>query len=312
MFNKKLLHNCIKLDKLDREILHSLLDNCRESDRQIGTEIGISGAAVRSRVEKMIKNRTIENFTLKIEPSVLGYNLLHIVVTGQDIDEILKQVELIGDPFLVVPCVGGITVCGIVVKENVSQKIELAKNLMKDVRLLAIFEAENPGIRSDLTKTDIDVIDQLLKNPRIKIDDLAKRTKLSTKTIARSLKKLQNDKAIQFTLVYDPAKFGPYIPFAVLVWVDGNLDETVKLLKREFSESFLSKPFLAKNQVILFFYSNNIFELDNITQQIRKVKGISSADLFIPKKISFPQKWVTNAVKAAKTSEKLHLAYQTN
>ncbi|MGQ0605403.1 MAG: Lrp/AsnC family transcriptional regulator [Candidatus Nitrosotenuis sp.] len=300
------------MDKSDVEILHALLDNCRESDRQIGTKIGISGAAVKTRIEKMIQNQMIESFALKIEPSVLGYNLLYVVVTGQNIDEILKQVELVGDPFLVVPCVGGITVCGIVVKENVSQKIELAKNLMKNVRLLSIFEAENPGIRSDLTKTDIDIIGQLLRNPRIKIEDLAKKARLSTKTIARSLKKLQNDEAIQFTLIYDPAKFGQYIPFAVLVWVDEDLNEAVKLLRKEFSESFLQKPFLAKNQVVLFLHSNNIFELDNITQRIRNVKGVVSADLFIPKKINFPQKWVTNAIKAAKTSEKLHLAYQTN
>lgn len=312
MFNKKLVPNYSKLDKSDVAILHHLLDNCRESDRQIGTKIGISGAAVKSRIDKMIKNQTIENFTLKIEPPVLGYNILYIVTTGQDINEILKQVELVGEPFLLVPCVGGVTVCGIVVRENVSQKIELAKSLMKDVRLLSIFEAENPGVRSDLTKTDVDIIDQLLKEPRMKIEDLAKKTKLSTKTIARSLKKLQSDEAIQFTTIYDPSKFGQYIPFAVLVWIDGNLDETIKSLKRGFSDSFLQKPFLAKNQVVLFLFSNNIFELDNITQKIRKVKGVASADLFIPKKISFPQKWVTNAIKAAKASEKLHLAYQTN
>jgi len=300
-----------KLDKLDLQILHSLLDNCRESDRQIGGKLGISGASVKSRIEKMIKNGTIENFALKIEPQVLGYNVLYIVVTGQDIDEILKQVELVGEPFFVVPCVGGITVCAIVVKKNVSQKIELAKNLMRDVRLLSIFEAENHGIRSDLTKTDVEIIGELLRNPRSKIDDIAKKTKLSTKTIARSLKKLQNDEAIQFTLVYDPSKFGQYIPFAVLVWVEGNMNETLKLLKKEFSSSFLEKPFIAKNQIVLFLHSNNIFELDNITQQVRKVKGVSSADLFIPKKIAFPQKWVTNTIKASKSSTKLHLSYQT-
>lgn len=312
MFNKKIISNRIKLDKLDLEIMHCLLDNCRESDRQIGTKIGISGAAVKSRVEKMIKNHTIENFVLKIEPPVLGHNLIYIVTTGQDIDEILKQVGLIGEPFLVVPCVGGITVCGIVVKENVPQKIELAKNLMKNARLVSIFEAENPGIRSDITKTDIDIISHLIKDPRIKIEDLAKKTKLSTKTIARTLKKLQNDEAIQFTLVYDPVKLDQYIPFAVLVWVEKNLNETVKLLKKEFSESFLEKPFLAKNQVVLFCYSNNIFELDTITQKIRNVKGVSSADLFIPKEIRFPQKWITDAIKAAKSSDRLHLMYQTN
>ena len=309
MFNKKLVPNCSKLDKLDVEILHALLDNCRDSDRQIGTKIGISGAAVKSRIAKMQKSKLIEEFTLKIEPPVFGYNLLYIVVTGQNMNEILKQVELIGEPFLVVPIVGGITVCGIVVKENVSQKIELAKNLMKDVRLLSIFEAENPGVRSDLTRTDVDIISELLKDPRAKIDDLAKKTKLSTKTITRSLQKLQNDEAIQFTLIYDPTKFSQYIPFVVLAWVTGDFAETLKSLKKEFAKSFLSKPFLSKNQIVLFLYSNNIFELDSITQKVRTIKGVGSADLFIPKKITFPQEWIVNAIKEARASERLHLAY---
>jgi DNA-binding Lrp family transcriptional regulator len=106
------------LDKLDLKILSRLLDNCRESDRQIGSKIGISGTSVKSRIEKMLKNKTIENFALKIEPQILGYNVLYIVTTGQDLGEILKQVELIGEPFFVVPCVGGVTVCAIVVREN--------------------------------------------------------------------------------------------------------------------------------------------------------------------------------------------------
>ncbi|MFN3653879.1 MAG: AsnC family transcriptional regulator [Candidatus Nitrosotenuis sp.] len=300
------------MDKLDLKILTALLDNCRESDRQIGSKIGISGASVKSRIEKMLKNKTIESFALKIEPPVLGYNVLYIVTTGQDIDEILKQVELIGEPFFVVPCVGGITVCAIVLKENVLQKIELVKNLMREVRILSIFEAENPGIRSDLTKTDLEIISHLLKNPRTRIDELSKKTNLSTKTIARSLKKLQNDEAIQFTLIYDPVKFGQYIPFAVLVWVQGNMQETLEQLKKEFSSFFLQKPFLAKNQIVLFLHSDNIFELDNITQQIRQVKGVASADLFIPKKIAFPQRWVDNAIKAARASTRLHLVYQTH
>lgn len=301
----------IKLDKLDLKILSTLLDNCRESDRQIGHKIGISGTAVKARIKKMMQSGIIENFTLKIEPTVLGYNVLYIVTTGQNLDEILKQVELIGEPFFVVPCVGGITVCSIVVKENVEQKINLAKNLMRDVRILSIFEAENPGIRSDLTKTDLEIINHLLKNPRIKIEELARLTKFSTKTVTRSIKKLQNDEAILFTLIYEPSKFGQFIPFAVLVWVKRNLNETLKKLTGEFSDSFLQKPFIAKNQIVLFLYSNNIFELDNITQKISEIEGVASADLFIPKKISLPQKWVIDTIKAAKSSQKLHLMYQT-
>lgn len=297
------------MDSLDLKILSRLLDNCREPDRQIGNKIGISGNAVRARVKRMIKDKVIEYFALKIEPPVLGYNVLYVVTTGQDINKILKQVELVGEPFFVVPCVGGVTVCAIVVKEDVQQKIEIVKNLMRDVRILSIFEAENPGIRSDLTKTDLEIINHLMKDPQLKIEDLSRLSKLSTKTIGRSLKKLQDDEAIQFTLVYDPTKFGQYIPFAVLVWVKGNLNETLSQLKKNFADMFLQKPFIAKNQIVLFFHSNNIFELDNITQRIRGVKGVATADLFIPRHIAFPQKWVSKTISSARASNKLHLVY---
>jgi len=301
-----------KMDKLDMKILNMLLDNCRESDRQIGKIIGISGGAVKSRIQKMIDNKVIEKFTLKIEPPILGYNLFYVVVTGENKDDILKQVKLIGDPFLVVPCVGGITVCGIVVKENVEQKIELAKNLMRDVRVLSIFNAENPGISSDLTRTDLEIIEKLLQNPRAKIDDIARATNFSTKTITRSIEKLQNDDAILFSLLYDPEKLSGYVPYAILVWVENDLKKILKTLEKKFSNSFLQKPFIAKNQIVLFMYSDNIFKLDELTQNVRDVDGVKFADLFIPKEINLPTKWISDSIKLSKSSKKLHLVYQTH
>ncbi len=292
------------------QILSRLLNNCRESDRQIGKNIGVSGGAVKSRIGKMLKNKIIEYFALKIEPPVLGYGVIYIVVTGKDLEDILQQVKLIGEPFFVVPCVGGITVCSIVVIENVQQKIELAKNLMKDVRVLTIFEAENPGVNSNLTKTDLHIINELMKDPRQKIESIAKSTNLSTKTITRSIEKLQNDDAVQFTLIYNPTKIKGYIPHAILTWINGDLKKTLEILKNEFSEHFMQIPFVAKNQIVLFMYSDNIFKLDELTQNVRKMPGINSADLFIPKKIALPQKWIKDAILEAKKSPALHLLYQ--
>ena len=71
-------------------------------------------------------------------------------------------------------------------------------------------------------------------------------------------------------------------------------------------------PFIAKNQIVLFMYSDNIFKLDDITQRVRETSGVDSADLFIPKKIIFPQKWIQNAIFEANKSPTLHLMYQTN
>ncbi len=300
------------MDKLDMKILSILLDNCREPDRQIGKKIGITGGAVKSRIQRMEKNGVIEKFTLKIEPPVLGYNLFYVVVTGQNQEDVLKQASLVGEPFLVVPCVGGITVCGIVVTENIEQKINLAKNLMKDVRVLSIFQAENIGIPTNFTRTDLEIIEKLIKNPRIKIEDLAKLTKLSTKTVTRALEKFHKDNAIVFTLIYDPVKLSGYIPYAIIVGVKENLEEILVNLKKKFSGSFLQKPFLAKNQIVLFMYSDDIFKLDHLTQKVRETKGVVTADLFIPKKITFPIKWVIDAINSSKSSKKLHLLYQTH
>jgi len=296
-----------KTDNLDLKILSSLLNNCRESDRQIGQKIGLSGVAVKSRIEKMLKSKLIEKFTLKIEPHLLGYNVIYLVTTGQDVNEIVKQVKLVGEPFFIVPCVGGISACGIVVKGEVEQKIAIIKNLLKQVRILNIFEAEDAGMESNLTKTDLDVIEQLLKDPREQIDVVAKNVKISSKTVARSIEKLQENTAFQFTLTYDPAKIKPYISHAVLCVVNGNIENLLKTLEKQFEDHFMQIPFIAKNQIALFLYSEDIFEMDEMVQKASSVENVVAVENFMPKKISLPQDWIRIGIKENRKSERLHL-----
>ena len=300
------------MDNLDMNILNRLLNNCRKSDRQIGIELGISGGAVRVRIKKMEKRGIIEEFFIKVEPPVLGYGVLYFVVSGENINEILEQVSLVGEPYFVAPCVGGITVCSVVVKEKLEQKISLANKLMKDIRVLSIFEAENPGFSSNLTKTDLEILEELIKEPRQKIEKIAKNTKMSTKTITRCIDKLQENDGIQFTLVYDPKKIVDFIPHAILVWIEGDLKETLENMNKTFYESYLQIPFIAKNQIVLFMYSDNVFKMDELTQKVRNIKNVKSADLFIPKKISFYMEWLKNTINDFKKAPKLHLTYQTN
>ncbi len=300
------------MDNLDIKILSRLLNNCRESDRQIGKELEISGGSVRTRIQKMEDAQIIEKFIIKVDPPVLGLGVMYIVVSGQNINEILDQTSLVGKPFFVVPCVGGVVVCGIVVKENLGEKIEIAKKLMKGLRVLSIFEAENPGFNSNLTKTDLEILEELMKNPRQKMESISKKINLSTKTVTRCIEKLNENEGIQFTLVYDPTKIKGFIPHAVLAWIDGDLKETLKKMEKKFSDSYLQIPFIAKNQIVLFLYSKDIYNMDNLTQKVRNMDNVKSADLFIPKKILFLHKWLELAIAESKNSSTLHLLYQTN
>ena len=83
-------------------------------------------------------------------------------------------------------------------------------------------------------------------------------------------------------------------------------------MNKIFSKSYLQIPFIAKNQIVLFMYSENIFKMDELTQKVRNVENVKSADLFIPKKISFYIDWLEKAIEDFKKSSKLHLTYQTN
>jgi len=300
------------MDNFDIKILSKLLNNCRESDRQIGMDIGMSGGAVNARICRMQKIELIKKFFIKVEPPVLGYGVLYFVISGENIKEILEQVSLVGEPHFVAPCIGGITVCSIIVKENLEQKIELAKKLMKDLKVLSIFEAENPGFKTNLTKTDLEILDELIKDPRQKIETIANNTKMSTKTITRCIEKLQKNEGIQFTTIYDPKKIKKFIPYAIITWIKSDLKGTLEKMNKEFSNSYLQIPFIAKNQIVLFMYSNNIYKMDELTQKVRNIKNIKSADLFIPKKISFYDKWLKKTILDFKKSSKLHLTYQTN
>jgi DNA-binding Lrp family transcriptional regulator len=293
------------------KILSRLLNNCRKPDRQIGRELGISGGAVGTRINKMEKLGIIEKFCLKVEPPLLGLNMFYIVVNTQNQKEIIKNVKLAGMPFTIVPCVGGNTVIGVVVKEDMKQKIELLEKLMQNVRVMSVFEADNKIITHNLTRTDLEILNQLTNNPRKKIEQLSKDTKLSTKTINRGLEKLQNNESIQFTLVFDPSKIEGFIFYAVVAITQEDIPQMLKKFEKEFSDNYLMTPFLAKNQIVLFMYSESIFKMDEMTEKIAKVEGTITTELFIPKKIDMPEKWLEKRLETLTKSQTLHIA-QTN
>ncbi len=290
------------------KILSKLLNNCRKSDRQIGMELGISGGAVGIRISKMEKLGVIEKFCLKVEPPLLGLNMFYIVVNTQNQKEIIRNVKLAGMPFTIVPCVGGNTVIGVVVKEEMEQKIVLLKKLMQDVRVMSVFEANNTRISHNLTRTDLEILNQLIENPRKKIEQLSKDTKLSTKTINRGLEKLQNNELIQFTLIFDPSKIEGFLCYAVVAITQEDIPQMLKKFEKEFSEDYLMTPFLAKNQIVLFLYSESIFKMDVMTERVAKVEGIITTELFIPKKIDMPSMWLEKTLETLTKSQRLHIS----
>jgi len=296
-----------KLDNYDMKILGILTIDCRTPDRQIGKKVGLSGVAVKYRIIKMVRSGVIQNFTMKVEPPSLGYGVIYLVVPSDDESALVKKLKLVGEPFFVVPCLGDITACGIVIEKDVEQKTELVKNLISNARIVLTLDPKESEFRADLTKTDFKILEQLLKNPREKIDSISKSTKLSAKTVTRSIEKFEANPAIQFTIIYDPRKLEKFVAFALLAMVQSDIKKIKAEIETSFGDYFWQVPFTAKELLVLFMYSDNIYNADAMRHKIKKIDGVAFTEVFFPKKITMPTNWISNSIKNASRSEKLHV-----
>lgn len=295
------------MDDLDIKILGRLLNNCRQPTRQIAIETGKTSVTINSRIQRMQEDGFIEEFAVRVEPSMFGYGVLYFAVSGEDADDVLAQIRQVGEPYIVVPCIGGIILCSMIVRKGMHEKIEIASKMMKDVRILFIFEAGEPGYGSGLTKTDLRILGELVKNPRQGIETVACRTGYSTKTVTRCIARLQKNNGVQFTLVYNPRRFDNFIHHVIMVEIDGNVDAALRDLNERFSDSYLQIPFITNNQIVLFMYSDGIFRMDEMTHAVRTAKNVKSAHLFIPKRILLFNKWLKDTIREAERIPRLHL-----
>jgi len=175
----------------------------------------------------------------------------------------------------------------------------LKKNARKGKRVVRLHDGD-PSIYGAIREQ----MDNLYKE---KIDSIAKSTKLSTKTVARTIEKFEANPAIQFTIIYDPRKLEKFIAFALLAMVQTNIKKIKKEIETSFGDNFWQVPFTAKELLVLFMYSDNIYNADTMRHKIKQIDGVAFTEVFFPKKITMPTNWIINSIKDAARSERLHV-----
>jgi Lrp/AsnC family leucine-responsive transcriptional regulator len=68
------------LDQKDKIILKILQENARTSNAEIARHMGMTASAIYERVKKLEKAGIVKHYEARLEPSVLGLNLLAIVL----------------------------------------------------------------------------------------------------------------------------------------------------------------------------------------------------------------------------------------
>jgi len=89
------------MDKKDLKIIDALRQNSRQSVRDISKKTGIRPSTVHQRIQKLIKDKVIERFTVKLDNEKVdeGFIVFVLVKTGKDIPNTAFSSDCIKEVF---------------------------------------------------------------------------------------------------------------------------------------------------------------------------------------------------------------------
>jgi DNA-binding Lrp family transcriptional regulator len=293
------------LDKLDLKIISLLSRDCRISYRNMASIVNLTPNAVKARVNKMISKGIIKNFIVRANPALFGYEIecsITIQNVGRKMKEehIVDKLNLFGNVLVYAKQLGQSSIYVLALKEVEEDKIRLINDLIKPAVVEKIIFANYrlPSIKIHIS--DLKIIKSLLLNPRMQIEEIAKDTSLSTRTVARWFERMKKNQFLEFTTMRNMSSLQliGYIEFALIIAVDKNFHRNViNTISYEMDEYLLFIPNVYQDNVIFaVFFCANIPTLDLILTRLQSYKGIKKIDLFITTRLTFYQDWLKKEI----------------
>ena len=283
------------LDELDGKILRSLSRNCRVSYNSLGSEIGLTAKSVKARVKKMQSSGVIDSFIVKVNPLVLGYSKVCILVLrinskAADEKHIRRSLSLLGDILNTGHVLGNISTFKFAVKKEAEEKLELLAEVIGRDLLIQNQTVVFQNVREQPTYIDFKIMRCLLDNPRLEISDIAEKISMSSKTVTRRLEKMIENHVLDFTIQINFTAIGGYIVSVVSANIEKG--SHTKVLERsyvDFKDSFfVYSPMLSQQDVIYWlFFSKDVFALDSVIKKIESYPGVRKVDVLIPISIEY-------------------------
>ncbi len=277
-----------------------LLVNGRASYQSIGNEMKLSSNAVKSRVMRMIDDNVISRFVSNIKLEAFGYDLIYTLIShgSEQKQTIMDKVKLVGDIFMVIDCVGDLTVLGIAVRGELEQKMELVKRIVEPAIVINVFPVPAVPVKR-LTRTDLILIRHLIKYPRASVHDIAKAIRVSARTVKRRLDFMTKLDIVHFSLLYNPAAMRGFIQFSLLLDIEEKkYKDVVSKIYRQLGDHFLlpPPPLYQKNMIVVILYSDNVYSMDEMFNTVKNIEGVKNVELSIPTKLDFKLDWFVKVI----------------
>jgi DNA-binding Lrp family transcriptional regulator len=289
-----------RIDENDIHILRILAKDCRTSYRSIGLELGITTNTVKNRIKNLIDNKILQRYVIHINFAIFGYKKICLAIVRHSINPqmIIEKLSALGKVYSHIDCLGGISVFGIVFKENVDKLESLLSAAIKPAVLYNIFTGDLMSKVTTLSHTDLKMIKCLLKEPRMKNDNIAKAMSISQKTVGRRIEFMGKNHILDFGIIYNPSAMKGYIYFGLIIQTEQyHYQSVLEQVYLNFGRYLLRHPYTVhKDVIILNLYSQNTYDIESILKTAESLNGVTKAEIFQTLRTDILEKWVYDEI----------------
>ena len=306
-----------RLDNIDLQIIRLLARDSRTPYRSIAGDVGITQGAAKERIKKMLSNGVIQKFVVLINPIIFGYEKLCVLIvknitkTTKEQD-LFKKLSLLGDLVAYSEELEGSYIFRLYVKDITQYKIETVTDLLKPATVEAFFADFSPPPTMKIHSSDLEIMKCLLSDARKSVDNIAKETSLSPRTVARRLEKMRGNYVSQFTISRNltSMRLTGYMEFDVLIHVELARHQSVlEKIYRELDEYLIFIPAWYQREVIVaVFFCANISTTKLILRRLESYNGVNKVESFIRTNITINQNWLKREIDKRITTNQNYLS----
>jgi len=293
-------------DDLDIRIIRALASpgsfqwDVRISTAQVAAGLHVDEETVRNRLKGMNDARFLRGWQLVLNPVLLGREAAIVELRVDDLEskpEVISQLKLLE----------GVTVIGDFYGKElaVTTLYENAATLERQIRLFASlcgcrtpvsWRLGFPPCELTPTRTDWRIMQVLRRDGRARLSDVARRLRLSTRTVKRRLTLLVDGNAFSLDPILDVGKVGGV---RCRFWVTSEASR-----KRAVDKAILSgipriiSTHTAPQEYSLFFaHLSNASEVREILNWMKKVEGVREVRVTFGVEIIHVQEWLEGEIE---------------
>jgi DNA-binding Lrp family transcriptional regulator len=273
----------------------------------IGSAVGMTSKSVKARIDTMISTSVIEKFVVKVNPVSLGYGMSCMLIVREHtahIDDIVSRLNLLGDVSIHSKCIGGISTFCLAIKEGHEDKLELLRDSLKPATVHLMFTSPSSYLSSkhELSETDLQIIKCLLSNPRMDMNDIAKKISISPRTVNRRLTRLRDNNVLKFFILCNPISTLGYIQFVLVInTIDKSFNNQIieRIYGGGLKDNILCQPPIIDpdNIITLLLFTQDIFTADAILKSVESFTGVDRVELFTLTDTTSYDEWIIREVE---------------